>query len=184
MAQIARIIYAGPSFYGLDISKKADEIWQPPAKRGDILRDAQKNQPRQILLIDGQFHQALAVWHKELLYTMAQGIYCIGAASMGALRAAELWRYGMVGIGQVFEMYRAGEEDDSLVALSYEETTFRPLRNAPIGQARKQADAIEALEFARFFKPTQPSLTGLDFNAINPYLCRIIDRIKADGNEP
>ena len=37
---------------------------------------------------------------------------------MGALRAAELWRHGMVGVGEIFAGYRDGTlEDDSEVAL-------------------------------------------------------------------
>lgn len=176
-----RIIYVGPSLYGLHVSKQADEIWRPPAKQGDILQDALEIRPRQIVLIDGRFHQALSVWHKELCYCLLEGIACIGAASMGALRAAELYRYGMAGIGRVFEMYKAGEEDDSLVAMTYDEETYRPLLPAPIGQEIKQADALLALEFARSLSPTFSVSTTLDKNAITPYLAVVLNRIKGNG---
>jgi len=49
-----------------------------------------------------------AVWHKEILLAMAEGVHVFGAASMGALRAAELHPFGMVGVGRVFEWYRDG----------------------------------------------------------------------------
>ena len=41
-----------------------------------------------------------------------------GAASVGALRAVELERYGMRGVGEIFRAYRDGElEDDDEVAV-------------------------------------------------------------------
>lgn len=98
---------------------------------------------------------------------------------MGALRAAEMHRYGMIGIGEIFERYRAGEEDDSLVAMSYEESTFRPLTEAPIGQDQKRKDALEALEFARSYD--QPVNTTLTKEAIGPYTKFVIDRILFDN---
>jgi hypothetical protein len=54
----------------------------------------------------------------------------LGAASMGALRAAELHPYGMIGVGTIFEWYRDGTIDgDDEVAVWHgcEEDGFRPL---------------------------------------------------------
>jgi hypothetical protein len=49
---------------------------------------------------------------------MDQGIHVFGASSMGALRAAELAAFGMVGVGEIFEAYRDGViEDDDEVAV-------------------------------------------------------------------
>ena len=39
------------------------------------------------------------------------GVRVYGAASMGALRAAELDAFGMVGIGKIYESYRVGRYD-------------------------------------------------------------------------
>lgn len=73
---------------------------------------------RIIVLIDGVFHGAAAIWHRELLEAMDHGICVIGASSMGALRAAELHSLGMVGVGEIFEWYRDGVIDgDDEVAL-------------------------------------------------------------------
>ena len=47
--------------------------------------------PRQSLIIDGSFQSQPAVRHKEILWALSRGIPVIGAASMGALRAAELY---------------------------------------------------------------------------------------------
>jgi hypothetical protein len=40
---------------------------------------------------------------------MEQGVHVFGAASMGALRAAEMHSLGMVGIGTIFQWYRDGK---------------------------------------------------------------------------
>jgi hypothetical protein len=132
--------------------------------------------PCQIVLIDGIFYHDLAVWHKELVFAMLQGIVCIGAASMGALRAAELYRYGMIGVGQIFERYAAGEEDDSLVALSYDPETYRPLDDPPISNAAKQVDAMQAIEFARGYK--EGVKTILTAETFGVYLAAVLDRLK------
>ena len=39
---------------------------------------------------------------------MAAGTQVFGAASMGALRAAELAPFGMIGVGAIFAAYRDG----------------------------------------------------------------------------
>ena len=42
----------------------------------------------------------------------------MGASSMGALRAAELSQFGMVGIGEVYQAFKLGRlEDDDEVAI-------------------------------------------------------------------
>jgi hypothetical protein len=136
--------------------------------------------PRQIVLIDGVFHQSLAVWHKELVYALLEGVVCIGASSMGAIRAAEMHRYGMIGVGRIFEMYRDGEEDDSLVAMTFDPLTMRPLVEAPVGQAQKRSDALEAIALSRSLatRPRQVINTGLDRDAITPYLQWTLERIR------
>jgi hypothetical protein len=51
---------------------------------------------------------------------MNEGIHIFGSASMGALRAAELAQFGMVGIGTIFEAFRDGcVEDDDEVAVAH-----------------------------------------------------------------
>src|SRR5688572_32760283 len=48
------------------------------------------------------------------------GVRVFGAASMGALRAAELQPFGMIGVGQVFQAYRRGHlTDDDEVAVAH-----------------------------------------------------------------
>lgn len=102
---------------------------RPPARRGDIAAAAAMRPPA-IALVDGVFETTPSVWHKEILHAMAQGIAVFGAASLGALRAAELWRYGMTGVGQVFEAYRDGRltRDDAVMVLHAPAAlSYRPL---------------------------------------------------------
>jgi hypothetical protein len=110
------IVFAGPS---LDASARALSALQlcPPAAEGDLYRAAREG-PRAIALIDGYFESQPAVWHKEILWAISRGIPVLGAASMGALRAAELWQFGMIGVGTIYRAYRRGVlTDDAEVAL-------------------------------------------------------------------
>jgi len=89
---------------------------RPPASQGAIFR-AVKDGATVIGIVDGYFEYAAPIWHKEILFALSQGVRVFGAASMGALRAAECAAYGMTGIGRIYEMYASGKlEDDSAVA--------------------------------------------------------------------
>jgi hypothetical protein len=75
-------------------------------------------QPAAIVIVDGLFERTPTVWHKEILWALRDGIRVYGAASIGALRAAELEAFGMIGVGQIFSDYAAGLlEDDDEVAI-------------------------------------------------------------------
>ncbi|MBI1923674.1 hypothetical protein HYR99_05435 [Candidatus Poribacteria bacterium] len=85
---------------------------------------------RIIVLIDGIFHSKASVWQRELLEALDNDIMVVGASSMGALRAAELYPFGMIGHGTIFEWYRDGVIDgDDEVALMHgdESNGFRSL---------------------------------------------------------
>jgi hypothetical protein len=71
-------------------------------------------------IVDGYFDHQLSVWHKEVLWALSQGVLVYGAASMGALRAAELAAFGMIGVGRIFEDYQRGAiEADDEVAVAH-----------------------------------------------------------------
>jgi hypothetical protein len=110
-------VFTGPTLS----AKEAGAVWDvnclPPAAHGDIYQAALKR-PRAIGIIDGYFEGVPSVWHKEILWAMSQGIHVFGSASMGALRAAELDQFGMVGVGDIYQAYRDGLfEDDDEVAV-------------------------------------------------------------------
>lgn len=151
-------------------------MWCPPAAQGDILKSCIRWNPRQIVLIDGTFRQTLAVWVKELVFIMVDGVKFIGASSMGALRASELWQYGAVGIGKIFEAYKTGTvQDDAYVAMTYDPHTYRPLIEPPCTMAQKREDALAAIQYARTNK--EPVKTTLTKEAVTPLLTAVFDRI-------
>lgn len=140
------LVFAGPSIDRASIAQRLDCICLPPCSQGDIYR-ASLRRPHAIVVIDGYFGWTPAVWHKELLWAMAQGIHCYGGSSMGALRAAELHPFGMVGVGRIFEWYRDGEiEDDAEVALLHAPESMR-YRVATIPLVNLRA-ALERAVFA------------------------------------
>lgn len=111
------VVFAGPTIIRDDIMSICDCRCLPPAARGDVYR-ASLAKPTAIGIIDGYFQGVLSVWHKEILWAISQGIHVFGSSSMGALRAAELQAYGMVGVGRIFEDFVCGRlEDDDEVAV-------------------------------------------------------------------
>jgi hypothetical protein len=112
------VVYAGPTIDHEAIRQQLDCVCLPPISHGDMLR-LLPQMPDAIGIIDGYFEGAPSVWHKEILYALDQGVHVYGAASMGALRAAELHPFGMTGVGQIFEWYRDGvvEDDDEVAVL-------------------------------------------------------------------
>jgi hypothetical protein len=91
----------------------------PPAKQGDLYCAVRRGAT--ILgLIDGYFDQVESVAHKEVLWAMGEGVHVLGAASMGALRAAELSSFGMEGVGEIFAQLERGDlTDDDEVAVAH-----------------------------------------------------------------
>ena len=69
-----------------------------PGEAGDLYRAA-RGGARVIGLVDGVFEDRPTVWHKEILWALDRGVRVLGAASLGALRAAECAPFGMEGVG-------------------------------------------------------------------------------------
>jgi hypothetical protein len=128
------IVFAGPSLPPRLRPAEPGIEWRPPVRQGDLYRAALTG-PAAIGVIDGYFEVVPTVWHKEILWAMAQGIHVFGAASIGALRAAELDVFGMRGIGRIYEAYRDGiiEDDDEVAVLhGPEELGYPPLTEAMV----------------------------------------------------
>lgn len=119
------VVFLGPTLPVEEARRTLDAVYLPPVRQGDIWRLTSAFRPSAIGIVDGYFERVPAVWHKEILWALRQGIPVVGAASMGALRAIELLAFGMLGIGKVFEAYRSGRlppdtepfEDDDEVAV-------------------------------------------------------------------
>ncbi len=112
-------VFLGPTLGWDEARRELDAHFCPPAAVGDVYRVACRH-PRAIGIVDGFFERMPSVWHKEILWAMSEGIHVFGAASMGALRAAELADFGMEGVGRIFSAFRSGEvEDDDEVAVAH-----------------------------------------------------------------
>jgi hypothetical protein len=138
------VVFLGPTLAWDEARAVLDADYRPPAGHGDVLRAA-VGRPRAIALVDGIFEQAPAVWHKELLFALSEGVQVYGAASMGALRAAELDTFGMRGVGQVYRAYAAGAvEDDDEVAVAHAdgEHAFRALSDSMVDVRATLAAAV------------------------------------------
>ncbi|MGD9507866.1 MAG: TfuA-like protein [Geminicoccaceae bacterium] len=123
---MSRYVFLGPSLPAAEAMRLLDATYLPPVRQGDLLRLVRERRPKVIGIVDGCFRDVPACWHKEILFALASGVRVFGAASMGALRAAELDGFGMVGVGEVYAAYRSGRfepygsepfEDDDEVAV-------------------------------------------------------------------
>jgi hypothetical protein len=115
-----------------------------PARRGDVFR-ALSYSPKIICILDGVFGVTLPVWHKEILWALQHGVRVLGAASMGALRAAELAQFGMVGVGRVFEAFEREElenDDEVTVVHAGPEREYRPTSEALVDMRATLAAAL------------------------------------------
>lgn len=121
------VIFLGPSLS----HERARQIfpdaeYRPPAKKGDLLRLA-AGDASTVGLVDGVFLQDYPPTPIEV-YQLArkENVTLAGAASLGALRAVELEKFGMIGIGRVFELYKSGRIDaDDEVAVTFGDSDFR-----------------------------------------------------------
>jgi hypothetical protein len=137
-------VFAGPSLP--PAARPAGEAfcWRPPAVAGDAVAAADAR-PRAVVLIDGLFDLWPAIRHKELLDLIDAGVPVLGAASMGALRAAELHPLGMTGVGAIFRAYASGRivaDDEVAVLHGPEEMGWAPLT---IPQVNVRATLARAL---------------------------------------
>ena len=127
------IIYLGPSLpleeakYISSSDKKREIVYAPPIRRGDIPKAISEGFDI-IGIIDGVFYRESAVSPRELMEVLKSGVKIYGSSSMGALRASELDRYGMIGVGKIYQWYRNEIlNSDDEVALSFDSEEFIPI---------------------------------------------------------
>ncbi|MFD1626889.1 TfuA-like protein [Azospirillum griseum] len=139
-------VFLGPTLPREQAERELDATFLPPVAQGDVIRVC-ADRPKAIGIIDGYFENIPSVWHKEILFAIQSGIPVFGASSMGALRAAELHPFGMIGVGAIFEAYRDGRlEDDDEVAVVHgpAELGYPSLSEAMVNIRRTLADAVAA----------------------------------------
>ena len=135
------VVYTGPSLPAGKARAILDADYRPPIARGD-LRNIPRN-TRAVGIIDGVFYSDTAVAHKEIIAVMKKGVRVFGGSSMGALRAAELAEFGMVGVGRIYECYRSGRiAADDEVAVTFNPVTGEQI-SEPLVNVRYQLKAAE-----------------------------------------
>ena len=135
-------IFLGPTLPAEEAARICPAQYHPPVRMGDVFA-LLPERPRIIGIVDGLFHCTPAVWHKEILAALSQGVIVVGAASMGALRAAELAQLGMVGVGRVFEQL-AADPAGELAVLGDEFTSELPDAGLAVEQALPRRIEIDA----------------------------------------
>jgi hypothetical protein len=108
---------------------------------------ALEDEPRVLAIIDGYFERMPSVWHKEILFALSRRVHVLGGASMGALRAAELDRFGMVGVGVAYQAFSSGaltDDDEVAVVHGPADTGYWPLSEALIDLRGRIAWAVQA----------------------------------------
>lgn len=163
------VVFVGPTLPAAEVSARLPGATvMPPVAVGEILALANRRrgtQIAQIAIIDGYFERMAAVWHKEILLALERGIAVWGAASMGALRAAELAPFGMRGVGAIYRGFASGTlvaDDEVAVAHLPAEYGYRAtsealvnlrdgIARAPMLGARTRA-ALVGLACRRFYR--------------------------------
>jgi len=136
------VVFLGPSLAREEAEQILDADYLPPICKGDLAKLPEH--VRFVGIVDGEFYQSLSVSPKEILKLLRRGVTVAGASSMGALRAAETWKLGTVGVGRIFGMFRDGILDaDDEVALTYERDTYRNL-STPLVNLRAALDVAAA----------------------------------------
>jgi hypothetical protein len=137
------VIYTGPS---LSVEKaKAilpEADYRSPIVRGDLAKLPKKTEA--VGIIDGVFYNETAIAHKEIIAVMKKGVKVYGSSSMGALRAAELTEFGMIGVGRIYECYHSGRiTNDDEVAVTFSPVTGEQM-SEPLVNVRYQLKAAES----------------------------------------
>ena len=153
------VIFTGPTLSAEEGRAVLDARYLAPAAQGDVYRAA-RHRPQLIGIVDGLFERTPAIWHKEILWAMSNGVHVFGSASLGALRAAELAAFGMEGVGAVFDAFRSGRlEDDDEVAVAHEPAA--PYRSSSEAMVDIRATVAAALA-AKVIRPA----TGAALEAV------------------
>ncbi len=167
------MVFAGPSL-SPDLKEKNQNItFRDPVLQGDIAHESDYAKENIFVIVDGYYKSVPSIWHKEILYANNKGKIVIGCSSLGAIRAAEMDSYGMIGKGKIYQWYKENvitRDPDVAVAHGTKEDNYKaytiPIVNikASLEFSKDdidQRDIEEALNLSReiFFEHrTMPSL--------------------------
>lgn len=116
------IIFLGPSLQINKAKKIIHADFRPPAKKGDFINLSLLSEKREIVLIDGVFLQDYPPTPIEVFQVINNKNFKVyGASSIGALRAVELEKFGMKGIGKIFELFKKNiVNSDDEIAVTFD----------------------------------------------------------------
>ena len=159
------VIFLGPT---LSIEKAKgilDADYRLPAKKGDILKLIPTS-VKTVGIIDGYFLQDYPPTPIEVYNLLRKrGVRVFGSSSLGALRAVELKKFGMAGVGKIFELFSKGVIDsDDEVAVTF------------TGYAGYKSDALIDIRYKLFLASKN--------NIIDNDTKRIILRVSKDTYFP
>lgn len=138
-------VFVGPTLPRADpvLASPCVQVW-PPVRHGDLFHAAIVSGDT-VVILDGVYHQSPALRHKEILAVLDRGVRVIGAASIGALRAAELAPFGMLGIGRIYDAFVSGElVGDDEVAVGHSPDGNQEALTWPLVNLRYAADQAVA----------------------------------------
>lgn len=114
------VIFLGPTLSIEKAKEILDADYRLPAKKGDLLRLI-PSPVKFVGLVDGYFLQDYPPTPIEVYNLLRKkNVKVFGSSSLGALRAVELKKFGMIGIGKIFNLYLNGIIDsDDEVAVTF-----------------------------------------------------------------
>lgn len=142
-------VYCSPALRGRFAQ---DEIirFHPPIRRGDLEGLSRSCEPGRALIVDGVFAGPLSLTGTECRSLMEAGWSLYGCSSLGALRAAELFTVGMVGLGRIHDFLRLGIiTDDAELAAAYHPKSWREMTIPLVNIRFRLMDAIDIDPAAR-----------------------------------
>ena len=114
------VIFLGPTLSIEKAKEILDADYRPPAKKGDLLQLI-PGTVKFVGIIDGYFLQDYPPTPIEVYNLLRKkNLLVFGSSSLGALRAVELKKFGMIGIGKIFKLFLKGVVDsDDEVAVAF-----------------------------------------------------------------
>ncbi len=162
MVRSKPIIFLGPSLSRDKARKILDADYRLPAKKGDLLKLILK-EVNIVGLVDGYFLQDYPPTPIEVYNLVRKrDVKVLGSSSLGALRAVELGKYGMIGIGKIFRLFRDGilDSDDEVAVtftdyMNYKSEALIDIRyNLFLAQKYKIIDNITRRSILKISKQT------------------------------
>ena len=123
------VVFVGPSLDPEKARTILEADYRPPAKKGDLIKLIMSLDEKETVvgLIDGYFLLDYPPTPIEVYQLIVRpNTVVIGSSSIGALRAVELEKFGMIGIGKIFQLLKHGKLDaDDEVAVTFSQDLYR-----------------------------------------------------------